>query len=147
MVEIPVDVFYVSVTCVVKGKPFKQIYLVDPRVGPQVDSLSVEEGNAGRVGEEGVEGEDDASSFNPFWSTFKTVEGECKLVPDSITTSSGTTAKVKQVGYKGLKPPMQIEIIFPILTNEHLLGTGTVLRGPPSLLHRLPAAKLAVIAD
>ena len=107
----------------------------------------VEVGNAGEVGEEGEEGEDDASRINPFWSTLQTVEGECNLVPDSITTVFGTTAKVKQVGYKGLKPPMQIEIIFPILTNEHLLGTATVLHGPPTLLNRLAAASPSVDGD
>ena len=117
-----------------KGKPYRKAYIVHPRVGPQADS---------RV----PEGEGASGGINPFWNAVQTVEGYSNLVSDSITTVFGNTATVKQEGYKGLKSPMKIEIILPILTNLDIIETGTLLHGPSALLHRQPAASGYVDAD
>jgi len=123
----PVDVFCIPITCVVKGKPYRKAYIVHPRVAPQADS---------RV----PEGEGASDEINPFWNAVQTAAGEPNLVADSITTAFGNTATVKQEGYKGLKSPMKIEIIFPILTNRDVIENGNLLRGPSTVLVRLPAA-------
>ena len=126
--------FCIPITCAVKGKPYRKAYIVHPRVAPQADS---------RV----PEGEGTSDEINPFWNAVRTVEGYSNLVSDSITTVFGNTSTVKQEGYKGLRSPMKIEIIFPILTNLDIIETGTLLHGPSTLLNRLPAASGYVDAD
>ena len=123
----PENVFFIPITCVVKGNAYRKAYIVDPRAAPQADS---------RV----PEGEGDFGGIIPFWNAVLTVEGHTNLVLDSLTTVFGMTATVKNEGYKGVKPPVKLDIIFPILTNPDLIQAGNLIHGPFQTFNRLTAA-------
>ena len=116
----PENVYFIPITCVVKGNLYRKAYIVDPRAAPQADSPVPEgEGNSGRI--------------NPFWNAVLTGEGHSNLVPDSLTTVFGLTATVENEGYKAMKPPVKLDIIFPILTNPDLIQAGNLILGPSQI--------------
>ena len=109
--------------CCLKGSTFQKLYIVDPTDGRRVDSLKQQE--AGEV-----------VSILPFWNAVGYGAHAANLQSEMLTVSVTWCTTVKNDGFKGVKPPVKLEMKVPILTNGEVIEAGQLIAGPATLLER-----------